>query len=116
MEGCGGEPPEEVMPAGKFGRYEAEVEERIQRTEKLALRSKGGSGKHLEVYGGLRKGIGMKTYLHGPMTFAKKQKLRFCVSDLNLPEKQKRYSSSREEEEVDAQMCPCGKAIERKLT
>ena len=29
----------------------------------------------------------------------------------DLPEKRKRYASSQEEEEGDAQMCPCGKAI-----
>ena len=26
--------------------------------------------KHLEIYGGLREDIGMKTYLHGPMNYA----------------------------------------------
>ena len=30
---------EEVMPAGKFGKYKAEVEERTERRERLALRS-----------------------------------------------------------------------------
>ena len=51
----------------------------------------------------------MKT--HGPTDCTKKQKLRFRVGDLDLPEERKRYTSSREEE-VDAQMCLCGKAIE----
>ena len=54
----------------------------------------------------------MKTYLHCPMDFAKTLQPQFRVGDLNLPERRKRYTSSREEEEVDAQMCPCGKAIE----
>ena len=54
----------------------------------------------------------MKTRLHGPMDFAKSLKLRFRVGDLDLPERRKRYTSSRQEEEVDAQTCPCGKAIE----
>ena len=54
----------------------------------------------------------MKTYLQGPMDFAKTLKLRFRVGDLDLPERRKRCTSSREKEEVDAQMCPCGKAIE----
>ena len=53
----------------------------------------------------------MKMYLHGPMDFAKTPKPRFRVGDLYLPERRKRYTSSREEE-IDAQMCPCGKAIE----
>ena len=70
----------------------------------------------MEIYGGLREGIGMKTYLHGPMDFAKTLKLRFRVGDLDLPERRKRCTSSREEEEeeeeIDAQMYACGKAIE----
>ena len=101
------------MSAGKFkfGKYKAEVEKRIKRKERLALQNKVESGKHLEIYG-LREGIGMKTSLHGPMDFAKTLKLRFRVGDLDLPERRKRYTSSREEEEIDAQTCPCGKAIE----
>ena len=49
--------------------------------------------------------------MHGPMDYAKTLKLRFRVGDLDLPERRKRYASSREEEEI-AQMCPCGKAVE----
>ena len=29
----------------------------------------------------------MKTYLHGPMDYAKKLKLRFRIGDLDLPER-----------------------------
>ena len=39
-------------------------------------------------------------------------KLRFRIGDPDLPERRKRCTSSRSEEEVDAQMCPCGKAVE----
>ena len=46
------------------------------------------------------------------MDFAKTLKLRFRVGDLDQPERRNRYSSSREEEEIDAQICPCGKSIE----
>ena len=67
---------------------------------------------HLEIYGGLREQIRMKTYLHGPMDYAKTLKVRFRAGDLDLPERRKRYTSSRGEEEEDAQMCPCGKAVE----
>ena len=59
--------------------------------------------------GRLREEIGMRTYLHGPMDDAKTLK-RFRVGDLDLPERRKRYASSREEE--IAQMCPCGKAVQ----
>ena len=31
----------------------------------------------------------MKTFLHGPMNFAKTLRLRFSVGDLDLPEKEK---------------------------
>ena len=54
----------------------------------------------------------MKTYPHGPMDDARKLKLRFRVGHLDLPERRKRYISSREEEDVDAHMCTCGTAIE----
>ena len=67
---------------------------------------------HTLLNGGLRKDIGMKTYLHGLMNYAKKLKLRFRVGDLDLPERRKRYTSSREEEDVDAHMCPRGTTIE----
>ena len=43
-------------------------------------------------------------YLHGPMDYAKKLKLRFRVGDLDLPERRKRYTSSREED-VATNMC-----------
>ena len=68
--------------------------------------------RHLEMYGGLREDIGMKTYLHGPMGFAKKLKVRFRVGDLDLPERSKRYTSSREEEGVATNMFPCGATVE----
>ena len=105
----------EMLAIEKFSGYKTEVKERIERRERLALRKKVEGEEHLEIYGGLREGIGMKRYLHGPMDFAKKLKLRFRVGDLDLPERRRRYTSSREEEEVDAQMCPCGKAIESRI-
>ena len=39
---------------------------------------------HLEIYGRLREDIGMKRYLHGPMDYATKLKLRFRVGGLDL--------------------------------
>ena len=53
----------------------------------------------------------MKRYLHGPMDYAKKLKLRFRVGDLDLPER-KRHISTREEEGVVTHMRPCGATIE----
>ena len=48
------------MSTGKFGKYKAEVEERVEIRERLALRNKVASEKRFEIYGGLREGIGMK--------------------------------------------------------
>ena len=53
----------------------------------------------------------MRTHLDGPMDFTKTLKLRSRVGDLDLPERRKRHTSSREEE-VDVPMCPCGEAVE----
>ena len=49
----------------------------------------------------------MKTLLHGPMDCAKTLKLRFRVGDLDLPERRKRFTSIRVEEE-GAKRYPCG--------
>ena len=68
--------------------------------------------EHLKIYGGLREDIGMKTYLHGPMDYAKKLKPRSRVGDLDLSERRKRYTSSQEED-VATNMCPCGTTIEQ---
>ena len=46
-----------------------------------------------------------------PMGFAETLRLRLRIGDLDLPKIRKRYTSSRKEE-VDAHLCPCGKAIE----
>ena len=72
------------MSAGKFGRYKTEAEERIERRGRRAIRNKVDSEKHLKIHGGLSEGMGMKTYLHDPMDFAKSQKLRLRVGDLDL--------------------------------
>ena len=42
---------------------------------------------HIEISGGLRKYIGMKTYLHDPMDYANTLKLRFRVGDPDPPER-----------------------------
>ena len=80
--------------------------------ERQALRNKVEEEKHLEIHGGLREDIEMKTYLHGPVDEAKKLKLRFRVGDLGLPKRRNRYTSNREEEDVATNMCPCGTTIE----
>ena len=45
--------------------------------------------------------------MRGRMDYAKILKLRFRVEDLDLPERRRRYTRSRVEEEEGAQSCPC---------
>ena len=111
MEGFRGK-PRRALSIEKFGGYKTEVKEITGERERLALRNKARVEKHLGIYRGLRENIGVKTYLHGPMDYAKKLKLRFRAGDLDLPERRKGYTSSREEEDVTANMCPCGTTIE----
>ena len=74
----------------KNGGYKTEVKARTEERGRLALRNQVKEEKHLEVFGGLREDVGMKTCLHGPMDYAKKLKLRFRVGDLDLPGRKKR--------------------------
>ena len=62
----------------------------IELREKKALKQKVDEEEHLKIYDGLREGIGMTTYLHGPIGNAKNFKLRFRIGDLDLPERRKR--------------------------
>ena len=94
---------EEILSIEKFAGCMAQVKEKIEIRERLALRNKVKEAEHLEIYWGLREEIGMKTYLHGPMDYAKTLKRRFRVGDLDLPEGRKRYTSSRVEEGETAQ-------------
>ena len=64
-----------------------------------------------EIYGSLREEIGMETYLHGSMDYT--ETAFSCRAVFSCrgpgPARKKRYTSSRGEEEEDAQMCLCGK-------
>ena len=55
----------------------------------------------------------IKTFLYGPVDYAK-LKLLCRGKDLHVSETRKRngYTSSREEENVDAHLCPCGTTTE----
>ena len=66
----------------------------------------------MEIYRGLREHVGMKAYQQGPMDYAKNLKLRFRVGDVALPERRKRHTSSREEEDVATNLCSCGGTTE----
>ena len=103
---------EEVLSIEAFVGYKAEVKEKIEERERQALRSKVNEGKHLDIYGGLREDIEMKTHLHGPMDYARKLELRYRVGGLDLPERRNRCTIDREEGGVAINMCSCGTAIE----
>ena len=77
----------EVLSTEKFGGCKTEVQKRMEERERQTLRNRVKEEKHLEIYGGLREDAGMKTYLHGPMDYTKKMKLRLRAGDLALPEK-----------------------------
>ena len=109
-KGLGGD-QEEVLSTDKRGGYKTEVEDRIEERERQALSNKVKEERHSEIYGGFKEYIEMKTCLHVPMDYAKKLKLRFRVGNLDLPERRKRFISSREED-VATNMCRCGTAIE----
>ena len=76
---------EDVLSIGASAEYKTTVCDMMEVREKGALKRKIDEEEHLKIYGGLREGIGMKTYLHGPMDAAKNLKLRFRVGDLDLP-------------------------------
>ena len=84
----------------------------IEERARLALTNKVKEDKHLELNWGLREDFGMKTYLHGPTDYVKNIRLRFCVGGLDPPDRRKRYTSSREEENVATNVCPCNTTIE----
>ena len=112
MEGFWGRPRTGTVCREVFGGYKTELEEVIEERERLALRNKVKKERHLaEIYGGLRENTGIKTFLHGPMDYAKKLSLRLRIGDLDLPERRKRYTSSREEDDVATHMCMCGTTI-----
>ena len=86
-------------------------ERKNRRKGKASAKKKGDRGEAPRNIRRVERNIGMKTYLHGSMDYAKKMKLRFRVGGLDLPETRKRYTSSREEDVV-AHMCPCGTTME----
>lgn len=81
------------MSIGECGGYKTKARDMAERSRKEALRQKAHEGEHLEILEGLREGIGMKLYLHGPMHNVQKFKVPFRVKG------------------GDAQKFPCGKAI-----
>ena len=57
--------------------------------ERLALRNNVKEDEQLRDIQALSEDIGMKPNLHGPMDYPSTMKLRFCLGDLDLPEKSK---------------------------
>ena len=101
---------EEILSTEKFVGHKTEVKEKIRRHKGEASANKKGKilGIRKRFTRGQREEIGMKTRVHGPVHHAKTLKLRNRVEDLDLPERRKRYASSREEDVGIAQKYPCG--------
>ena len=93
-----------------------EVQGRSRRKDKkkgkASAAKQGGIGKSLRSIRGVEGRNRNETSVYGPMDYAKTLKLRFREGDLDRPERGKRYTRSREEEEIYTQMCPCGKTRE----
>ncbi|CAB1117900.1 unnamed protein product [Ectocarpus sp. CCAP 1310/34] len=90
---------EETLDTEGFGGFKKKVKEILESREEATLRKKVRSEDHLEIYGKLKEGIGMKSYLDGPTDYAKKMKLQFRVGDLDLPEPRKRHVHVAKSEE-----------------
>ena len=63
------------------------MKESVEMRGKLALRNKMEEEEHSRDARGLREEIGIKTYIHGPMDYAKTLKPRIREWDLDLPER-----------------------------
>ena len=86
----GGNMKKEIMSIEDGEEYKTKVSDMMEIRDKKALRQKVDEEEDLMIYGGLREGIGMKTYyLHGPIDYAKTLELRFRIGDLDLPERRK---------------------------
>ena len=73
----GGNKDDVLSIGGESAGYKTKARGTIEIREKGALRYKEDKEKHLMIYGGLKGGMGMKAYLHGPLDAAKNLKLRF---------------------------------------
>ena len=65
------------MSTEKLGGYKTEGKKRIEGRERKTPRNEVNAEQHVRDIRGLREDIGMKTYLHGPMDYAKKLKREF---------------------------------------
>ena len=67
----------------------------------------------IEVFGGLTEYVRIKTYLSArPKGLREKVETAISCSEPGPTRNKKRYTSSREEDDVATNMCPCGTAIE----
>ena len=102
---------EELLPLEKFAGYKTEVKERPEIGEMLALRNKVKEEERLEIYGGLRRRNGNENVSARPNGLRENAETATSCGGPG-PARKKRYASSRQEEDEDAQMCPCANAVE----
>ena len=67
----------DIVSIEDVGEYKTKLDDMIEVREIKLLKQKVEEEEHLKIYGGLREGIEMKTYLHGPLDYPKNLKLRF---------------------------------------
>ena len=78
-----------------------------RRKGKVSAKKYGERGEALGYIWGVEGKYWNENVFAWPDGLREKLKLRFRVGDLDLPQRSKRYTSSREED-MDAHMCPCG--------
>ena len=98
-----GRDQEEVQSMEKFGGYKKEEK---RGTGKCCTKNKGERGEARRNTRGVEGRHLNQNISARPNGLREKLILRFRVGDLNLPERGKRYNSSREEEDVATHMCP----------
>ena len=77
----------EIMSIEDVGEYKTKVGDTIELRAMKSLRQKVEEEEHLEIYGGLREGIGMKNILTWPTRLRKK--LKITILDRSRPTRKK---------------------------
>ena len=110
MEACRGKPRR-----GDVRREVWEVQGRNRRKDrkkgKASAKKQGGIGETRRDVRGIEGSNRNENVFVRPNALRETLKLLFRHGELDLPERRKRCTGSREEE-IDTQMCPCGEAIE----
>ncbi|CAB1105337.1 unnamed protein product [Ectocarpus sp. CCAP 1310/34] len=95
-------------PKGSWRRHVAFTEREEQNIRNVTKDKEG-----IEVYRMLKKRIGFKEYLHGPVDTGTKLKVEFRTGDIDIRERRRRYGKADDE---DANFkCDCGSECEDRV-